>query len=146
MHAIVSQGGHQYRVTQGTRLLVDRLPDEVGSHLELKPALFISDEAGSESKVAPSSATVTVTVVAHRLGSKLRVFKYKPKKRYRRTMGHRSKLTELRVDSVVAGGHRSAHEAGTVSTADRKAAVPVEAVARPASEPVSSSRTHPEES
>jgi large subunit ribosomal protein L21 len=103
LYAILEHGGHQYRVTTGDRLLVDRLPADVGSTVRLEPVLFIGDgETTSADRASLSGAHVTAVVVAHRLGHKIRVFSYKPKKRHRRTLGYRSKLTELRVDTVVA--------------------------------------------
>jgi large subunit ribosomal protein L21 len=99
MYAIVSQGGHQYRVSPGERLLVDRLDNEIGSTVELT-ALFVAEKDG-QGKLA-SDTVVTAKVISHHRGRKLRVFKYKPKKRNRRTVGHRSHLTELEVQSVGA--------------------------------------------
>src|SRR5215469_6485914 len=99
MYAIVSQGGHQYRVSPGERLLVDRLQDEVGSTVELT-ALFVAEKEGTGKLAA--GAVVTAKVISHHKGNKIRVFKYKSKKRYRRSMGHRSQLTELEVQSVGA--------------------------------------------
>ena len=103
MYAILQHGGHQYRVTAGDRLLVDRLPAEVGDTVSLEPVLFIADgESSTGDAAALRGASVTAVVVAHRRGHKIRVFSYKPKKRHRRTLGHRSQLTELRVEEVVA--------------------------------------------
>jgi len=104
MYAILQHGGHQYRVASGDRILVDRIPVEVGSMVTLESVLLIGD--GEETDVAkgsPVEASVTATVVAHRRGRKIRVFTYKPKKRRRRTLGYRSQLTELRIDDVARG-------------------------------------------
>lgn len=97
MYAIVSHGGHQYRVSPGERLLVDRLDAEVGATVELGPVLFVGEGGKAEGTV------VSAKVVSHHRGEKLRVFKYKPKKRQRRTIGHRSHLTELEVTAVGSG-------------------------------------------
>ncbi|MBV8445227.1 MAG: 50S ribosomal protein L21 [Candidatus Dormibacteraeota bacterium] len=103
MYAILQHGGHQYRVTTGDRLLVDRLPAEVGDTVSLEPVLFLADgESSTGDTAALRGASVTAVVVAHRKGHKIRVFSYKPKKRHRRTLGYRSQLTELRVEAVVA--------------------------------------------
>jgi large subunit ribosomal protein L21 len=85
MYAIVQQGGHQYRLAPGDRFLGDA--DGAGSGLD-----------------AARGARVAAVVVGHRLGRKLRVYKYKPKKRYRRTHGHRSRYTELRVEALLTAG------------------------------------------
>ena len=99
MYAIVSHGGHQYRVTPGERLLVDRLDAEVGATVQLAPVLFV----GGEGSKAADDTVVSATVVSHHKGPKIRVFTYKPKKRRRRTLGHRSHLTELEVTAVGSG-------------------------------------------
>ncbi|TMB92434.1 MAG: 50S ribosomal protein L21 [Chloroflexi bacterium] len=103
MYAILEHGGHQYRVTTGDRLLVDRIPAEIGSTVTLEPVLMVVEGGAAEVGAGVSSASVTATVIAHRRGRKLRVFTYKPKKRRRRTMGYRSQLTELRVEEVRSG-------------------------------------------
>lgn len=103
-YAILQHGGHQYRVAPGDRLLVDRIGSEVGSVVELQPVLYVGGKADAAGSLDAKGVRVAATVVSHRRGPKLRVFKYKPKKRYRRTMGHRSDLTELRVDAVLAAG------------------------------------------
>ena len=119
MYAILQHGGHQYRVGPGDRLLVDRLASEVGATVELAPVLFVSDgKEGAPGTLDASGATVSATVVAHRRGPKIRVFKYKPKKRNRRTVGHRSDLTELRVEAVRTAGSGGAKKARATATED----------------------------
>jgi large subunit ribosomal protein L21 len=104
MYAILQHGGHQYRVASGDRILVDRIPVEVGSTVTLESVLLIGDGAETDvAKGSPVEASVTATVIAHRRGRKIRVFTYKPKKRRRRTLGFRSQLTELRIDDVARG-------------------------------------------
>src|ERR1700726_4970126 len=104
MYAILQHGGHQYRVASGDRILVDRIPVEVGSTVTLESVLLIGDGAETDvAKGSPVEASVTATVIAHRRGRKIRVFTYKPKKRHRRTLGFRSQLTELRIDDVARG-------------------------------------------
>ena len=105
MYAIVQQGGHQYRVTPGDRLLVDQLDAPVGSMVALEPVLLVQDDGGaSVGTPTVEGARIAALVVSHRLGGKIRVFKYKPKKRYRRTHGHRSRLTELRIEALLGAG------------------------------------------
>jgi len=105
MYAIVQQGGHQYRLAPGDRLLVDRVAAEVGSMITLEPVLLLGDVDGPGSELdAARGARVAAVVVGHRLGRKLRIHKYKPKKRYRRTRGHRSHFTELRVEALLRAG------------------------------------------
>jgi large subunit ribosomal protein L21 len=105
MYAILEQGGHQYRVSPGDRLVIDRLDAEVGEVIALEPVLVVSDGAATTlGSPQVEGARVAAVVVGHTKGRKLRVFKYKPKKRYRRTMGHRSLLTELRIEALLAKG------------------------------------------
>jgi len=106
MYAILQQSGHQYRVSPGDRLLVDRLTAEVGTVVALEPVVLVQGDEGSPQVGTPTveGARVAAVVVSHRKGAKIRVFKYKPKKRYRRTHGHRSLLTELRVEALLAAG------------------------------------------
>ena len=123
MYAIVRHGGHQYRVAPGERLLVDRLPDEVGAVVELQPVLFVGGEDGKSD--AADGARVAAVVVSHRRGPKLRVFKYKPKKRRRTTHGFRSDLTELRVEKLLAKGEKAPARAAAKAP---EAAAPAHAV------------------
>lgn len=105
MYAILQQSGHQYRVSPGDRLLVDRLSAEVGSVVALEPVVLVQNDDGTQvGTPVVDGARVAAVVVSHRKGAKLRVFKFKPKKHYRRTHGHRSLLTELRVEALLAAG------------------------------------------
>ncbi|MBV9100553.1 MAG: 50S ribosomal protein L21 [Candidatus Dormibacteraeota bacterium] len=121
MYAILKHGGHQYRVSAGDRLLVDRIPADVGSTITLEPVLLVADGASVDAgEQSLGDARVTATVVAHRRGRKLRVFTYKPKKRRRRTLGYRSQLTELVVEEVIA--HKAAPARATRSRQRAEAA------------------------
>ncbi|HZS15540.1 MAG TPA: 50S ribosomal protein L21 [Candidatus Dormibacteraeota bacterium] len=105
MYAILQQSGHQYRVSPGDRLVVDRLAAEVGSVVALEPVVLVASDDGTQvGTPVVDGVRVAAVVVSHRRGAKIRVFKYKPKKHYRRTHGHRSSLTELRVEAVLAAG------------------------------------------
>ncbi|HEV7680250.1 MAG TPA: 50S ribosomal protein L21 [Candidatus Dormibacteraeota bacterium] len=105
MYAILQQSGHQYRVSPGDRLVVDRLTAEVGAMVALEPVVLVAGDGGTQvGTPVVDGARVAAVVVSHGKGAKIRVFKYKPKKRYRRTQGHRSLLTELRVEAVLAAG------------------------------------------
>lgn len=105
MYAILQQSGHQYRVSPGDRLVVDRLSAEVGSMVALEPVVLVANDDGTQvGTPVVDGVRVAALVVAHDKGAKIRVFKYKAKKRYRRTHGHRSALTELRIEAVLAAG------------------------------------------
>ena len=105
-YAVIKTGGKQYRVEEGTTLLVERLPDDEGAKVELQPLLYAGDQtlfsADDLGKVK-----VEATVVGHERGPKIRVFKFKPKRGYKRTTGHRQELTRLQVTSIKASGGRS---------------------------------------
>ena len=126
MYAILQHGGHQYRVASGDRILVDRIPVEVGSTVTLESVLLLGDGAETDvAKGSPVEASVTATVIAHRRGRKIRVFSYKPKKRHRRTLGYRSQLTELLIDEVGRGKAKAKPKAA----APKRAAAPKQAKA-----------------
>jgi large subunit ribosomal protein L21 len=99
MYAIVKVGGKQYRVEKGDSLLVDRMREDEGAKVSLEPLLYRSDEAvfdaGELEKVK-----VEAVIAGHERGVKLRVFKFKPKRGYRRTTGHRSELTRLEISDI----------------------------------------------
>jgi large subunit ribosomal protein L21 len=99
-YAIVESGGKQYRAEKGETLVVDRLAEDEGATVTLRPVMFRADkkvvlDAGELEKVK-----VEAVVARHERGEKLRIFKYRAKKGYRRRAGHRSELTRLEVTDV----------------------------------------------
>jgi large subunit ribosomal protein L21 len=99
-YAIVESGGKQYRAEKGETLVVDRLAEDEGAKVTLRPVMFRADkkvvlDAGELEKVK-----VEAVVARHERGEKLRIFKYRAKKGYRRRAGHRSELTRLEVTDV----------------------------------------------
>src|SRR6478752_5282507 len=123
MYAIVKTGGKQYRVERGQRLLVERLAAEAGSNVTLEPILYRSDEAVFD-KTGLESVQVTAKVVAHVRGEKLRVFKFKPKRGYKRRTGHRQDLTQIEVTDIAHGKAKAkaAKPAAAAPVADESAA------------------------
>ena len=116
-YAIIRLGGKQYRVSEGERLLVDRLRfDESAT---FNPDVLFVGGGGSD------GAAVTARVVGHTLGPKIRIGKYKKRTGYRRHTGHRSRLSEIEIQSIGAAKTR------------RKAA------ATPKEEPKSAEKTAP---
>ena len=101
MYAIVKVGGKQYRVEKGDSLLVDRMPDDEGAKVALRPLLFKDD---SDDAVFASSdlekVKVEAVVKGHERGPKIHVLKFKPKRGYKRRMGHRSDLTRLEIGDI----------------------------------------------
>lgn len=104
-YAIVQLGGKQYRVAEGEEIVVDRVAEELrsDSSITLKDVLLVSTD-GTVKIGTPfvDGAAVTLKVVSDDKGEKLRIFKYKAKSRYRRTMGHRQLNTTLQVTSIAA--------------------------------------------
>jgi large subunit ribosomal protein L21 len=102
MYAIVKVGGKQYRVEKGGQLVVDRMREDEGATVTLQPLLYAGDgkddtvfDGGDLDKVK-----VEAKVVGHERGKKIRVVKFKPKRGYKRTAGHRSELTRLEISEI----------------------------------------------
>ena len=125
MYAIVKTGGKQYRVEQGQTLLVERLPEAEGATVSLEPLLVRSEEAVFDAD-GLSKVEVQATIVGHLRGKKLRVFKFKPKRGYRRRTGHRQELTRIEVTDISIGAAAKADgaKAAAKPVAARSAAKP----------------------
>ena len=109
MFAIVRTGGKQYKVAPGDVFEVERLKVETDSKIVLDEVLLVGeDEEWTVGTPTVEGAGVECTVVRAIRGPKIRVFKYKAKKRYRRMQGHRQELTVLRVDDVRIAGSAAA--------------------------------------
>jgi large subunit ribosomal protein L21 len=107
MYAIVKTGGKQYRVEQGQTLLVERLPDAEGATVALEPLLMAGDETVFDS-AGLAKVSVEAKIVEHVRGPKLRVFKFKPKRGYKRRTGHRQELTRLEITKIGPRGRSRA--------------------------------------
>ncbi len=102
MYAVIETGGKQYRVTPGQSLEVETLPGDVGAQVEFSRVLAIADGDAVKAGSAVGSARVTATIKAHGRGEKTIVFKFKRKKQYRRTQGHRQNFTRVEVSEILA--------------------------------------------
>lgn len=103
MFAIVRVAGKQYRVEEGSQVLVHRLAVEEGSVVDNAEVLMIgSDDNVQVGSPLVEGAKVSATVLSHSKGRKIRIFKYKAKKNYRRRAGSRAHQTLLRIDSIAA--------------------------------------------
>ena len=104
MKATIHTQGKQYTVREGDVLTVDRFPNaEAGSTISISTVLAAGE--GADLRVGRpylDGASVTATVVEHRRGDKVTVFKKKKRKGYERKQGHRSELTVIKIDSVTA--------------------------------------------
>jgi large subunit ribosomal protein L21 len=98
MYAVVETGGKQYRVEKGTTLLVDRLSADEGAKVDLRAVALLDKDlvVGKDAE----KVKVEAKVAGHERGPKIRVFKYRAKKGYRRQAGHRSELTRLEVTEI----------------------------------------------
>jgi len=105
-YAVIESGGKQYKVEKGTSLLVDRLNASEGDVVALRPVLFRDKEVVAEPKEL-EKVKVEATVAEHLRGPKIKVFKYKAKKGYRRRAGHRSELTRLEVTELKLGAKKA---------------------------------------
>ncbi len=99
-YAIVETGGKQYRAEKGAKLLVERLPADEGSKVNLRAVMFKDDGDAVLEPDKLEKVKVEAVVAEHVRGPKVRIFKYKPKKGYRRRAGHRQALTRLEVTEV----------------------------------------------
>jgi large subunit ribosomal protein L21 len=99
-YAVVKTGGKQYRVVDGQTLLVERLAVEEGGTIDLEPLLYADGESSVFDKGGLGKVSVQATVVEHLRGPKLRVFKFKPKRGYKRRTGHRQDLTRIRITTL----------------------------------------------
>jgi len=96
MYAIIQTGGKQYKVSVGDELRVEKLEAAEGAKVQI-PTVAVLD--GTNVQTAPKG-TVTATVVEHGRGPKLDIFKYKPKKNYRRRQGHRQPFTKIKITAI----------------------------------------------
>jgi large subunit ribosomal protein L21 len=124
-YAVIESGGKQYRVEKGSSLLVDRLPVKEGEVVALRPVMFRDKEVVAEPKEL-QKVKVEATVAEHLRGPKIKVFKYKPKKGYRRRAGHRSELTRLEVTELKLGARKAASK----PKAEKKEKAPAKSAAK----------------
>ena len=102
-NAIIVTGGKQYRVSEGDVLFIEKLGVEAGENVTFDQVLAVIDEAGSKfGTPVLEGATVTASVVKNGKGKKVRVYKMKPKKGYRRTQGHRQPYTQVKIEAINA--------------------------------------------
>ncbi|MCR4399346.1 MAG: 50S ribosomal protein L21 [Syntrophomonadaceae bacterium] len=102
MYAVIETGGKQYRVKTGDVLAVEKLDAEVGSRVEITRVLTVKkDTVVKVGLPYVQGARVVATVLEHGRDKKITVFKYKPKKNYKRKQGHRQPFTRIRVEEIV---------------------------------------------
>lgn len=103
MYAVIETGGKQYRVAPGQTIEVDTIAGDVGADVEFDRVLALSNDA-NELVVgdALGSARVRGRIAGHGRGNKILVFKFKRKKQYKRTIGHRQNYTRVQVQEILA--------------------------------------------
>ncbi|MBT8220248.1 MAG: 50S ribosomal protein L21 [Bacteroidia bacterium] len=103
MFAVVTIGGHQYKVSEGDEIFVDRLGQDEGSEVSFDQVLLV-DNDGNTKVGAPTvkSASIKATVLEHAKADKVIVFKKKRRKGYKVKRGHRQQLSKIKVDSIKA--------------------------------------------
>jgi large subunit ribosomal protein L21 len=102
MYAIVRTGGKQYRVAAGDTIRVERLEAPVGEQVTLDEVLLVGGDETQVGAPRVEGASVVGSVLEHGRDRKVRVFKSKKRKQYRRTRGHRQSFTALKIDEVRA--------------------------------------------
>ena len=100
MYAIIRAGGKQVQVSPGDVVRLEKLSGEPGSAVEFKQVLAIRNQGLVTGNPIIENATVRGTIVSHGRAAKVRVLKYKRKKRYRRTLGHRQAFSEVRIEEI----------------------------------------------
>ena len=104
MYAVIQTGGKQYRVSEGDKLLVEKLGAEEGASVDLDKVLMIAN--GEDIKIGTpyvDGGKVTATVKAHGRGKKVNIIKFKRRKHHMKRQGHRQWYTELEITGISAG-------------------------------------------
>lgn len=102
MYAIIETGSKQYKVTPGQTIAVEQLNIAEGNQIELDKVLLVADgEKITVGKPSIKGAKVLATSIGNRKQKKIIVFKYKPKVRYRRKIGHRQSYTQLNINEII---------------------------------------------
>jgi len=112
MYAVIKTGGKQYKVVAGERLKVEKIVGDVGATVVIDKVLLISDDANTTIG-APliAGATVSATVLSHGRADKVMIFKFRRRKHYRKTQGHRQSFTEIQIGEILGAGASDAKAA-----------------------------------
>jgi large subunit ribosomal protein L21 len=103
MYAVVKTGGKQYRVSAGEKLKIEQIPAEVGAEIVLDQVLLVADgEAVTMGTPLVAGAQIKARVVSHGRGEKVRIFKLRRRKHYRKSQGHRQNYTEIEILGIAA--------------------------------------------
>jgi large subunit ribosomal protein L21 len=100
MYAVIQTGGKQYRVVEGQKLHVERLPGNPGDAVSFAEVLLVGGETPKIGQPLVSGASVSAEILGQGRGKKIIVFKLKRRKNYRRKQGHRQPYTELKITAI----------------------------------------------
>jgi large subunit ribosomal protein L21 len=137
-YAIISVGGKQHRVREGEKLLVERLGMAEGKTFEPRVLMLGGD---GDPDLSPKDGAVTVRVVGHVLGEKIRIGKYRRRTGYRRHNGHRSKLTQIEIESIGAKKRAAPKKEEAAAENKPKAAAKKTTAAKPKAKPAAKKET-----
>jgi large subunit ribosomal protein L21 len=101
MYAVIENGGKQYRVTPGETVQLETVAGDVGSQVEFDRVLAVVDDGQVKTGAAAAGTVVRGTITEHDREAKTIVFKFKRKKQYRRTIGHRQNYTRVQINEIV---------------------------------------------
>ena len=102
MYAVIKTGGKQYRVSEGQKSRVEKLPGSAGDKITFGEVLLVSGDTPKIGQPLIKGASVAAEITAQARGEKLIVFKFKRRKNYRRKNGHRQLYTELKITGITA--------------------------------------------
>lgn len=100
MYAVIKTGGKQYRVSEGQKLLVEKIPGQNGDKVTLDQVLFVGGDSPKIGQPLVKGASVAAEIVEQGRGKKIVVFKFRRRKNYRRKAGHRQPFTALKITSI----------------------------------------------
>ncbi len=115
MYAIIESGGKQYKAEKGKLIKVEKLDVEVGSEVSFDALLTASGKTIKVGKPVLKDVTVKGKVVAHDKAKKVIVFKYKPKKDYRKKQGHRQPYTKIEITEIATASKAKAADEETAA-------------------------------
>ena len=102
MYAVIKTGGKQYRVSEGQKLRVEKLPGSAGDKVTFKEVLLVGGDTPRIGRPLVSGAEVAAEITGQDRGKKIVVFKFRRRKNYRRKAGHRQPYTELKITGITA--------------------------------------------
>ncbi|MEO8037466.1 MAG: 50S ribosomal protein L21 [Betaproteobacteria bacterium] len=104
MYAVIKTGGKQYRVSAGEKVRIETIDATVGAEVVLDQVLLVADgDNVSVGKPLIAGAAVKATVLSHGRGDKVRIFKHRRRKHYKKQAGHRQNYTEIQISGISAG-------------------------------------------